>query len=82
MTLLHLHPSCCSTCPLTLTSFLALPEHSPFVPQSRVRSLCAKAVSQEPSALCQAMPPTGHVPLLLQQHCCDQGLCNMATMLQ
>lgn len=37
-------------------------QHRPFLPQSRVRSSSGKAASPGPSALCLAMPPTGHAP--------------------
>lgn len=50
--------------PTALASFLPGPQHSLFVPQSRVRSSSGKAASQGPSALCRAMLPTGHAPML------------------
>lgn len=43
---------------------LPQPQHSSFVPQSKMKSSSGKAASQEPSALCWAIRPTGPGPTL------------------
>lgn len=61
---LSIHPAFPAAPHTVFASFLPGPQHSLFVPQSRVRSSSGKAASQGPSALCRAMPPTGHAPML------------------